>query len=214
MLIAVDGTGPDSDADYYRDLGNSFVRQIYQQNYHADTHYFRGPTLAGFESKGIADRAFEKIRNSYNRQQSSTIQLHLTGYSRGGAIVIAVAKMLKRELPQVKIESMSLFDAVNRSTLGVEMFSDIDTIPGNVKVVYHAMRRWGTPSRIYFGNCGVRAKSPTKFIESRYYCTHAGMGGMPWGGDKPPFMDEQNDILKSQMVKSWMWDKLRNVGLL
>lgn len=56
-------------------------------------------------------------------------------------------------------------------------------IPSNVKNAYHAMRDPAVQSRWYFDNCG---KTGSKNLQSKtFYCTHAGMGGLPWSGDHP-----------------------------
>jgi hypothetical protein len=54
MIVAIDGTGPDSSDDYAREMGGSFCSQIGRA---ANAIYFRGPTLTGSETSAIANLA-------------------------------------------------------------------------------------------------------------------------------------------------------------
>jgi hypothetical protein len=47
MIIAIDGTGPESPGDYAKEMGSSFCSQIGRT---AKATYFRGPTLTGVRS--------------------------------------------------------------------------------------------------------------------------------------------------------------------
>lgn len=63
--------------------------------------------------------------------------IHLAGYSRGGAVAIAVAQQIHTEFPNAKIPVMAPFDAVDRD----RCLGDLQTIPGNVEQVLHANAR-------------------------------------------------------------------------
>ena len=54
MIVAIDGTGPDSPGDYAREMSDSFCSQIGRA---ANAIYFRGPTLTGSETSAIANMA-------------------------------------------------------------------------------------------------------------------------------------------------------------
>jgi hypothetical protein len=222
MFIGIDGTGPPSDAQYYRDMRHSFVHELYRQSRETHRHYVRGPTLLGLETKGTAAHVVKLIL----RWQKATgdRRIFLSGYSRGGAVCIVAARMLL-ELAKTErhvsdsIECMALFDAVDR-----DVFTDSSAIPANVGHVYHALRDPKVCSRWYFGNCGTSTGAPTIFTRSQFYSTHAGMGGMPWTGDKPlrfwgdgafasPTISKEQDIQGSTKVKEWMWQRLRPHGV-
>lgn len=172
----------------------------------------------------------EQVRALQERQK-----IYLTGYSRGGAIVIAVAQLLEsRGLP---VEAMFLFDAVNRS---VEL-PNTDVIPGNVRYCYHALRHIErSGSRESFSHTGYRRASNVAGPPNRYFTTtHGGMGGTPWGPngvrrevarldprldrtvvvrEASPYIEEDGDGLTSVTpsqeragmleVKHWMWPYL------
>jgi hypothetical protein len=188
MLIGIDGTGagpflsfdlggwlpPEERPGYYADMKSSFVRELVQE-YQGEwgSNYFRGPTLLGEECGAIADACMKFARSPI----ASGAPIYLTGYSRGGAIAIEVAKRIRAEFPQVRIPVMALFDAVDRELT----FGDLQTIPGNVDLVFHARRDRIVGSRVYFGNCGTKAEPPCALVQQTFVTTHGGMGGVPWG---------------------------------
>jgi hypothetical protein len=249
MLIAVDGTGPSEDKVYYAEMANSFVRQICKEcpDPAELKSYFRGPSLLGKECLPVAIAAFGIIAKVYEAAKKagneSSFKLFLTGYSRGGATVIFVARILQLMLPEVKIECMALFDAVDRSSL-----TDVDVIPGNVNKCYHALRDPKTDSRWYFGNCGLNFEPPSKLEKRVFFSTHAGLGGLPWTGDHPtkkvtnpqfdlskyakehpmmmakvgypsqatvevPTITEAQDRAGSAEVHAWMWNNMKRHGM-
>ena len=55
MIVIIDGTGPETDREYAKEMGNSFCSQIASQV--IGSTYFRGPSLTGKEVSSIADRA-------------------------------------------------------------------------------------------------------------------------------------------------------------
>jgi hypothetical protein len=250
MLVAVDGTGAWSDDDYKKDMSNSFVSQIYNQ-YSAsrpDGHYRRGPTLLGFETGPIAHEFSGLILKTYERYKkagkAADFELYLTGYSRGGAAVIATAYLLSqsRYREEIKVKVMALFDAVDRSPV-----MTADTIPGNVELCFHALRDPNAGSRTYFGNCGLAIQNPGKMEKRVFFATHAALGGVPWTGDHPtkavvnpkfnlgeyvrthplgpppppsmttievPKITQAQDEAGAKEVQKWMWDNMKKHGML
>jgi hypothetical protein len=242
MLVAVDGTGPWSNKEYAETMKDSFVRRIWQQCPESKRLYYRGPSLLGVESGPTAWAAYSEIKGAYEADKAN-FKLYLTGYSRGGAIVIAIARLIQKL--GIEVECMALFDAVDRSPL-----VEVDRIADNVKMTYHALRDPKNESRWYFGNCGLTAKYPKKLVKKVFNSTHAGLGGMPWTGDHPskkipnpsfnaskwinenrflwartgtlppesqleiPLITEQEDRRNSQEVKSWMWNNMIQHGMI
>jgi hypothetical protein len=248
MLVAVDGTGPWFDDTYAKEMFGSFVSKIYNESPEsgANKHYRRGPTLLGFETGPIAyDFAGIILKKFEESKKAGTdFKLFLTGYSRGAASVIGIAYLLQQYQPEIKIEFMALFDAVDRSPIVTA-----DSITNNVKMCYHAIRDPNAGSRTYFGNCGLTIDSPGIMVKRIFFATHAGMGGIPWTGDHPtkkisnprfdtakwvqqnrfnprdvlpppdafievPLITEDQDKAGSGEVQKWMWDAMKKYGML
>jgi len=148
-------------------------------------------------------------------------KIYLTGYSRGGAIVIEVAKLLQSR--GLSVEAMFLFDAVKRS-LGDGM-GNTDVIPGNVRNCYHALRNiQQSGSRESFSHTGYLRDSRVAGPPNHYFfTTHGGMGGTPWGssgvGSGLPYIDEggsdglthvtsMQERIGMLEVERWMWRHL------
>jgi hypothetical protein len=106
-------------------------------------------------------------------------KIFLTGYSRGGAIVIAAARLL--QVQGLSVEAMFLFDAVNRSV--GEGMVDTEVIPSNVRNCYHALRHiQRSGSRESFSHTGFRRAAGVAGPPNAYFfTTHGGLGGVPWG---------------------------------
>jgi hypothetical protein len=125
-------------------------------------------------------------------------QIFMAGYSRGGAIVIHTAALLKsmktKDGKPIQVEALFLFDAVDRA---VQL--NAKTIPSNVRNCYHAMRDRRTMSRETFGNCGLSAESSKTNLVKRndFYTTHAGMGGVLWGEKGLPVLKYAGDPFRS-----------------
>jgi len=182
MLIGIDGTGsaylgmskldgsipPEERQGYDTDMKTSFVRELVRE-YSGPGRgmYFRGPGLTGDECDEIARQCMIAARVPL--QLGSVI--HLAGYSRGGAIAIALSQQIRAEFPDARIPVMALFDAVDRET----KFADLQTIPGNVEIAFHARRDRIVGSRFYFGNCGTAAEPPCKLVQLTFVTTHGGM---------------------------------------
>ncbi len=148
-------------------------------------------------------------------------KLYMTGYSRGGAIVIDVARRLNR--CGVQVEAIFLFDAVSRNPA-----LDADEIPSNVGYCYHAMRDFATSSRETFGNAGTTAASGVFFKHRHFMTTHGGMGGAPWGPgagtsmygtivegalDAATTLTPEAEAAGMEQVRQWMWPWLRQHGV-
>lgn len=178
MLVCVDGSGPFRDATYNAAMADSFVRRIWSTSkLRGAKLYYRGPDSGGLVSN-MARPAVIIRRDLTHRIRAGDRTIVLIGYSRGAAIMINTAALLHDR--EIEVEAMFLFDAVDRS---LEL-SRTGLIPANVKTVYHAVRDPRTGSRTSFGNCGLRAESGVVYGDGgpqRFFTTHAGMGGVPWG---------------------------------
>jgi hypothetical protein len=223
MLICVDGTGPHNDGEYYKNMHNSFISMLYRHSTEHPNYYFRGPNWAGLHSVSCAEIA-SIIRFQFASGNNS---IFLAGYSRGGAMMIETAHILKGY--KLTVEAMFLFDAVDRSPL----LSKTTLIPSNVNHAYHALRETDTRSRTSFGNCGTKAEKSGVLIPEYFPTTHAGMGGVPWvtNGlisafglylsdaihESPSLsltkVDPASEGKGMRKVQHWMWDNLRRHGV-
>lgn len=128
MIFIVDGTGdPDT---YDQDMARGFCKRLERK---AKGRYWRGPALDGWATTGIAGLVTDAVIEWRNAGNGGN-KLFLAGHSRGGAAVIFAAQALKPR--GVEIEAMFLFDAVDRTV----NFRSAESIPGNVRHCYHAMR--------------------------------------------------------------------------
>ena len=179
MLICVDGTGPFVNSSYKTAMANSFTRQIWKHSgLRGARLYYRGPDNPGLLTNMARPGTLVK-RDILPLYKKGDTRICMVGYSRGGAIVINTAAVLKKH--GVPVEALFLFDAVDRS---IELEADL--IPSNVKHAYHAVRHRETGSRTSFGNCGIKAAAGVKFHQGKpteFWTTHGGMGGTPWGLD-------------------------------
>jgi hypothetical protein len=219
MIIGIDGSGGEkkpigiweNPPEYEKTMRNSFVHQLVRDYTGKARMYFRGPTMSGEECPNIAALCMIAVRNAINAKDI----VFLTGYSRGGAIALAVAQQMQKEFPNQRIPAMALFDAVDRE----RAFGDLQTIPSNVDLAFHALRDPIVRSRSYFGNCGTSAGMFTTLKTLTFVTTHGGMGGVPLGDDPPieekvrlrigPQMEKQ----QSMLVHQWMWANLRRFEL-
>jgi hypothetical protein len=204
MIVVVDGTGPDDDNDYAREMGNSFCSQIAA---YAGGTYFRGPTMLGQEVSSIADRA-TGAAVTLARQGRPVL---LAGYSRGGCTVINAAYLLKSR--GVDVAAMFLFDAVDMQTSTLNI---TQVIPSNVAFVAHARsarnaKFWvmnPVKSRWYFVNTGRWLAGNGQRLEESFVGTHGAAGGVPW----PDVTGDDGAALK---VGQWMTPHLNayRIGL-
>lgn len=176
ILLGIDGTGPLSNDEYRVQMRNSFVSFILRRSPSPEhlKRYVRGPAGDGLDMGWIVDRAATFIRLT-RTGRNQDLPVLLTGYSRGGAGVIALARSLKRS--GIPVAAMMLFDAVDRSPL-----SATETIPDNVARVLHARRSPAGWSRRSFSNCGTEPDDSvaTHYVEKFFFGTHGAVGGVPW----------------------------------
>ncbi len=179
----------------------------------------RLPSMAFFRTRRVSLSPVDAPQYNILEERK---KIFLTGYSRGGATVIDVARLLERQ--GLQVEAMFLFDAVARSFV-----LEGGAIPNNVRICYHAMRNPITSSRESFGNCGTRAIRPRGLIPAHFLTTHGGMGGVPWGASGVPgsgvatinegFTDQSTTVTPAveaagmRRVESWMWPHLRSHGV-
>lgn len=148
MIYIVDGTGDFFDSHYAGSMAVSHCSVTYHLN-KSRARYWRGPdTLDVIKStSGIAWKVLgELLQNEFpaaflgpGQRQAPRSPIILVGYSRGGAAVVMVAKMLaERSIP---VSAMFLFDAVSKRSRDSSI--DVDKVPGNVRVCRHAVRNEG-----------------------------------------------------------------------
>ncbi len=175
LYLGIDGTGPSNNDEYRRDFANSFVRKIASTWGANNGGYLRGPGLMGGETMNLVDSGTQWVTAKIKDlgAAKTPYRLFLAGYSRGGAAATETAFRLKKlEIP---VHCMLLFDAVDRSNL-----SNVDVVPSNVKMCFHARRDPKAGSREGFGNCAERGATGVAYTEKYFYGTHGAMGGTPW----------------------------------
>lgn len=187
ILLGIDGTGDISNAKYKHDMTNSFVAYIIRHSKAKLKRYIRGPGFDGTDMVALVANGYEFVKLAVAANKGAPVLL--TGYSRGGAGVIAVAQRLKAD--GTRVHTMLLFDAVDRA-MGV----DTARIPENVDRVVHARRDTSMMSRLSFGNCGTAWRSPTKCEVRLFRGTHGAIGGVHW---KCPPEKKSTDLI----VEDW-----------
>lgn len=176
ILVGIDGTGGGwfyntrgRNTDYDRAFANSFVRRLCLGRNNAT--YIRGPiTPGGGLPEGIGQgEAFIEAQ----RRQRPNEPILLTGFSRGGLGVLVIARNLQRR--NIPVQAMLLFDAVD-----MHLGYSVDTVPTNVRNVYHVRRDPAAGSRDTWGNCGLNPNNPAvNYREKFFRCTHGAVGGTP-----------------------------------
>src|SRR5262249_8280629 len=131
--------------------------------------YFHGPNTLGFDVGQIVADVVRFVRERLELVPEA--RLNMVGHSRGGLIAILAARELK-----VPVHFMGLYDAVDR-----HVGPSGTTIPGNVEIVYHAVRSPVTKSRVGFGNCGQDYEAGVKYYQKEFVATHGSIGGDPEG---------------------------------
>lgn len=219
VYAGIDGTGEWSDESYSVSFANSHVKKMYDQWPWPNLRFYhRGPSLLGLETRMYAKKAERFLRSKLESGQAKGV--FLAGYSRGGAAVIEVASWLDGFFRDINVDCMLLFDAVDRSSEVGGLIFDT-SIGRNVINCFHAMRDPKAKSRESFDNCGTRNRARYR-LEKKFYCTHGGMGGVPWPnapvGKK--FIDEgwpdnetavtpKQDAAGAQAVWDWMNPKMQ-----
>lgn len=178
IVVGIDGSGSETlpgkerDTRYDEYFKNSFVSRICKGS--GNKHYIRGPVKFG---GGILEAVFEGESFIRSRRKDREPIL-LTGFSRGAAGVVALARRLKRD--NIRVNAMMLFDCVDRA-------GDIDAefIPSNVGTVMHVVRDPRGSSRESFDNDGLKTEPRVSYEGPfPFMCTHGAMGGTPWKPDK------------------------------
>ncbi len=197
ILVGIDGTGseivPGADRDKAYDVAfaNSFVKRICRQS--TTTKYFRGPVALGGGMDNAIEGAVAYIKELNARMPNEPILL--TGYSRGAAAVVIVAKKLKEA--DIKVRALLMFDCVDRYIGG-----DASVVPNNVEFIRHVIRDPAGRSRASFGNDGTKYNQPTNYETiTMYMCTHGGMGGTPW---KKPDDKKGTDLIDEGALEAWV----------
>ncbi len=243
MFIGVDGTGAKDDTEYRQHMEGdggwrkSFVKRIYYET-REQKAYFRGPTWHGFEVPGIVRGVVRQIL-IYHR--TGDHKVFLAGWSRGAAICVLVAQeLLKNPQFQGNIDCLALFDAVDRAAGHPDVIPRNVTKAYHA-LRDPAVRSWEGNSAhlpeglVPFGNTATKAELPNVLEMKRFYATHSGVGGLPFKGDTPttlglerttsfgfipdvkivekPTITQKQDIIASDMVHQWMWERIRRHGM-
>lgn len=143
MMYVVDGTGPKEPQAYDREMSGGFCKRLEDL---CGARYWRGPSLLGHETVDIAEEVVAAVVRG-RAGAGSPGPLLLAGHSRGGAAVIFAAQALNER--GIAVDAMFLFDAVDRT---LNNFRDAQTVPGNVRHCYHALR---DPSLAFYYSDGV-----------------------------------------------------------
>jgi hypothetical protein len=125
MLYIVDGTGAWFNSTYSAEMAASFCSQLHKELGKERSMYWRGPSLLGLEVGLIASAV------SFEIHARPREPVYLAGYSRGGAAVMLVARMIRPR----PVAAMFLFDAVDRALVLLD-----EKVSGSVARVYHARR--------------------------------------------------------------------------
>lgn len=252
ILVAVDGTCSRKDVNLPRDehgkvivskIGGPVTSHVWNFYHrfeftHGHKYYFDGPDTLGFKTGHIIDHGLERVKQQLHAALDSRkhrittnnttlaqlgIRVVLVGHSRGGLIVMMIARHLQAlklhpKIPHVHVHFMGLYDAVDRH-IGegrMQIFGGAK-IPGNVLEARHALRDTTVSSWkrgvIAFGNTGEEAESGCHLIKEVFTATHSSMGGAPWQGDQPSQITEQIDIKGSNAVGAWMLNHAKKCDL-
>lgn len=214
ILVAIDGTGENltERATWEpRDIRASFVRRFYAACPFQNKKYFTGPDVAGGLCGDIFRDAVAFLDGVLKGNPNRGHAISLIGYSRGAYLCTCLARYLgeQRGLP---VNFLGLFDAVGRTDFGMGFSSDL--IPATVRVCCHAHRDIRAGSRVFFGNSGIWAEKGVQFYKQKFVATHSAMGGMPWRGDHPPRMTEQQDRDGAADVCQWMSGHAHRRGII
>lgn len=204
MIVAIDGTGPDSPGEYAKEMGHSFCSQIGRT---ANAIYFRGPTLTGSETSAIANLAVDAV--IAGRGKGSAGEVMLAGYSRGGCAAIITARRLKDR--GIGVHSLFLFDAVDMQISDMHLSQIISE---NVQMVAHVrssrnLAFWiqnPVKSRFYFYNTGRYIAGSGSYETKSFVGSHGAVGGVPWAEIK-------EDAGCALAVAEWMNERFKNRGL-
>ena len=170
ISLGIDGTGPESNSEYATEFAHSFVRRIWWHSPARQRAYLPGPAMLGGATLGLSQRGYRWL--TANRRHGESVLL--SGYSRGAAIAVDIARAL--EADGIQVHAMMLFDCVDRAL-------DIDstTIPLNVADALHVRRDPAARSRESFSNAGAISRgSGVRHRQTFFMGTHGALGGVPW----------------------------------
>lgn len=212
LLAAVDGTGSNA---WLKKTGSTYNSSVlnFAMNYDGPKKYWAGPdsSIIGVvkEAKTIHKQVKDWICKKWCADRTQPIDL--IGHSRGGYIVMEVARDLSKNgcccddgkvyTPQIRF--MGLYDPADMAA----GYGEAETVPENVKnaAVILAARKDeygdGRRSRASFNRADGGAEDATKtnYYETEIFGTHSGIGGDPWGGDHPKGHTKVNDEYASKM---------------
>ncbi len=132
---------------------------------------------------------------AFIRQNSGPI--YLIGWSRGAAACVQVALDLKRAGYQTNISAMFLFDAVDQDGSTGDF---LNFVPDNVVNCYHAIatdKSW--MDRQLFPTCARTWASSVNMVAKDFHTSHGGRAGAG---------------TSDAGSKTWMWNHLRNEGVI
>ncbi len=195
IVVGIDGTGSE---EWRRNLpgGRSHIYKFVQDfgkpidPKFVKVVFFNGPKeeIAGADSGIIKQVALSFIINMYmelisqqkiksigyynsstHNPYSEYVRIVLVGHSRGGAIVLDIARDIAIHI-KTPVYFMGLFDAVDMS-----FWIDGGNVE-NTKFAYHALRG-NLLSRKSWGNVGLKGL-PAENLKS-FFTSHGGIGGSP-----------------------------------
>ncbi len=209
IFAGIDGTSAEEET-YQETFKNSFVNRLYRSEVvkFDDAFYNRGPYVAGTDTRGFAQLAFNWIVNKWMTGKVDAI--FLGGYSRGAAALIEVTQWLKPL--GIPVECLISFDAVDRSISiplpnlpglpdeiggGVGGIFENSRIASNVKQTIHPMRDIiRGRSRVTFQRCGQKQDNPTMpHYKNYFFATHGGVGGTPWLKAENPYTKQPRETI-------------------
>lgn len=215
LLAAVDGTGSRTWLKKLNGRYNSHVRNFYK-DYQLELNewkaYWHGPKyeITGKDAFAIHKGVMRFIQEKFCKNECQKI--NLVGHSRGGYIVMEIARALRtsgvfcgksNSLTFPRVNFLGLYDAVDM-VLG---YGVDETVPANVDFAAHAMGLDAVKSRPYFNTADHGPEDVSwmaKYNEGFFDSTHGGLGGDPWGGDHPRGMTKERDIAGSAKADAWM----------
>jgi hypothetical protein len=172
------------------DCCNSHVAnffQDYQRQPGEQKSYWDGPAneVTGSDAPNIHKKVMPWICAIVCKNKKERI--NLVGHSRGGYIVMEVARELSDKgctcpdgcTIKPRVNFLGLYDAVDM----VPGYGEAETVPSNVDYAAHALRNMRSRSSFNTADGGPENKAAMKLYRERRFpgATHSGVGGSPWG---------------------------------